>query len=211
MAGRIMFLQPTNRKAGITLSFLNSVSQNIVMVLFGLPAFVVFLIFRGEKFTVRLIQYLIFVVLVLLLLVVVVYFLRRISGKKGEGKFLDKFRVYIGCLSNYTRRDIFVIMLITILRYIVFCTQFYFMLQFFEVNISFVQALFAIPATYLLVTFTPSLAFSEAAIRGSYAVMVIGAIYPNDIYIILASVGIWMVNFVVPMLAGSLLLLRFKN
>lgn len=210
MAGRILFLKPSNRKAGITLSVLNSISQNIVMALFGIPAFVAFLFFKKEEFTTGIIQYLILIVLVLVSLLTVFYFLRRISGKDGGGKLVDKFRMYTDCLSDFTRSDIFVIMLLTIFRYIVFCSQFYLMLHFFEVNISFLQALFAIPATYLLVTFTPSLAFSEAAIRGSYAVLVIGAIFPGDVQIILASVGIWLVNFVIPMLAGSLLLLKYK-
>lgn len=211
LAGRILYLQPTNRKAGITLSVLNSISQNIVMALFGLPAFVAFLLFKGEEFSAGIIRYLIFVVLVLLFLVVVIYFLRQISGKNVGGKLVEKFRVYIDCLSSFTKSDISVIILITIFRYAVFCTQFFFMLHFFEVNISLLQAFFAIPATYLLVTFTPSLAFSEAAIRGSYAVMVIGAIFPNDVQIIMASVGIWLVNFVIPMVAGSFLLLKSKN
>ena len=82
------------------------------------------------------------------------------------------------------------------------------MLRFFNIELTPFQALMAIPTTYLFVTFTPSLAFSEVAIRSSYAVLVIGAFSGQIVNIALAGVCIWAVNFIIPMLVGSALMIR---
>ena len=84
------------------------------------------------------------------------------------------------------------------------------MLQFFGIELSYWQALVAIPTNYLFVTFTPSLAFSEATVRSSFAVLTIGAFSGQTVNIALAGMCIWMLNFVVPMLIGSVVMVR-KN
>ncbi len=84
------------------------------------------------------------------------------------------------------------------------------MLRFFDVQLTPWQALLAIPTNYLFVTFTPSLAFSEGALRASYAVFVLGFFSPQTVNIALAGVFIWVVNWVIPLLAGSVIMLRSK-
>ena len=97
---------------------------------------------------------------------------------------------------------------VSFIRYAVFCIQFYFMIRFFSIELTPWQALIAIPTSYLFVTFTPSLAFSEAAIRSSYAVLIIGTFSGQVVNIALAGVCIWVINFVIPMLAGSVVMVR---
>jgi uncharacterized membrane protein len=97
---------------------------------------------------------------------------------------------------------------ISFIRCAVFCVQFYFMIRFFSIELTPWQALTAIPTSYLFVTFTPSFAFSEVAIRSSYAVLIIGAFSGQVVNIALAGVCIWVINFVIPMLAGSVVMVR---
>ena len=80
------------------------------------------------------------------------------------------------------------------------------MLLFFNIEISPLQALAAIPVMYLLITFTPSLAAAEPAIRGSAAVFIFSVYSPDEVGILLTGILIWLVNFVVPMLVGSVLI-----
>ena len=82
------------------------------------------------------------------------------------------------------------------------------MLRFFGVNLAPIQALIAIPANYLFVTYTPSIAFSEAAVRSSYAILFIGAFSTQLVGIALAGVCIWVVNFILPLFLGSIVMLR---
>ncbi|MDD3321041.1 MAG: hypothetical protein PHS59_06310 [Paludibacter sp.] len=211
MVGRVLYLKPENRKSGIMLSVLNSISQNIIMAAFGIPAFVLFLWIQNKSFSAGTAQYLILILFSVSIFIFVFFYLRKILKGKVQGKIIENLKIYINCIAGFSARDIVEILSVTILRYFIFCIQFYFMLRFFGVELTEYQALFAIPSTYLLVTFTPSLAFSEAAVRSSYAVLIIAAISPQEVQIILAGVGIWVVNFVIPMLVGSILLLKKES
>lgn len=210
LVGRIMFLSSQNRASGITLSLLNSLTQNLTIIFCGIPACVL-LFSQSNNMTSDVRKYLLIAVVLLVLLALFYFFLPALSGKiknVGAGKKINEF---ISCLADYSLMDLLIIMLISFLRYAVFSTQFFFMLRFFDVHLTLWQAMLAIPTNYLFVTFTPSVAFSEAALRASYAIFVIGFFSGQTINIALAGVGIWFVNWVIPLLAGSVVMLRSKE
>jgi hypothetical protein len=80
------------------------------------------------------------------------------------------------------------------------------LLHFFDVKLDILTGIIAIATNYLFITFTPSLAFSEGAIRTSMAILVIGTFSENTIGIAAAGMSIWLINFVLPMAVGSLFL-----
>lgn len=211
LVGRVLFLKNENRKSGVTLSILNSLTQNIIMALFGIPACILFFLSQNEILNDGIIRYLLVLILGLVFFGLLYYNLPQLSRRLKLNRFSEKFSSFSNCLSEYSTIDLLRIMLFTFLRYSVFCVQFYFMLLFFGVEIEVWQALIAIPTCYLFVTFTPSLAFSEVAVRSSYAVLIIGAFSSLEIPILLAGVGIWLINFVIPMLVGSLIMLKSKT
>jgi hypothetical protein len=127
-----------------------------------------------------------------------------------KSRFYDHVKPFTDCLTGYKPQNLLLITGISLLRYVVFCAQFFFMLQFFGVQLTVLTALLAIPTNYLFVTFTPSLSFSEVAVRSSYAVLIIGALSGQVVNIAFAGVCIWAVNFAIPMLAGSVVMLRRK-
>src|ERR1035437_336217 len=210
LVGRVTFLEPGNRKAGITLSMMNSLTQNLIMALCGIPACLVYFSFSSGKLHPD-IEHFVFLTLTGILLFSTIYFTLPIWSRQLKNSRLSlKIKTFTDCLSFYNGSDLLKIMLVSLLRYGVFCIQFYCMLWFFGIGLTTWQAIIAIPTTYLFVTFTPSLAFSEAAVRSSYAVLIIGAFSGQVIGIALAGVCIWVVNFVLPMLAGSVIMMKKK-
>lgn len=208
-AGRVLFLPKIHQLSGVVLSIVNSLTQNIVITVFGLTGAVVyfmnfrsesnfsnFLIWIGASFGASLLLYFTFPKLI-----------QRIK----TGKWSLKFQEIIKSMSGFDLWDLLVIILISTLRYLVFCSQYYLLLCFFEIEVPLQQAVFAVPAMYLLVTFTPSLAASEPAIRGSYAVLIFSVFSTNFIGIMLTGILIWLINFVVPMVAGTVAVGRIKK
>jgi hypothetical protein len=122
----------------------------------------------------------------------------------------QKLQPFFSGLTNYTIIDMAVITGWSLLRFFVFSMQLFLMLRFLEVELTAAQALTSIPFTYLLVTFTPSFAFSEAVIRGSWAVFVIGGFATNTPGILMAGVGLWFINVIIPVIAGNILLLKSR-
>jgi uncharacterized membrane protein len=208
MVGRIAFLDITNRKPGITLSVVNSLTQNMVMALCGIPACLLFFSVTVGKLHPYMIQFVLLVTGCILFTGLLYIAFPHLTRLLQKSRFSGKVNPFIDCLSLYKLKDLFRILGVSFMRYAVFCIQFYFMIRFFSIELTQWQALIAIPTSYLFVTFTPSFAFSEAAIRSSYAVLIIGAFSGQVVNIALAGVCIWVINFVIPMLAGSVVMVR---
>jgi len=208
LVGRIAFLDHQNRKAGITLNFVNSMTQNIVMALCGIPACILFFIQPTQVLQPYRTHYIWMVITGILILGFVYLLLPSISRYIGKSNLSSTLKGFTDCLSGYTLKELLRTIGISLARYVVFCIQFYFMLRFFQIELTPLQAFMAIPTTYLFVTFTPSLAFSEAAIRSSYAVLVIGTFSGQVVNIALAGVCIWAINFILPMVVGSVIMIQ---
>ena len=208
LVGRIAYLEPANRKAGITMSLVNSLTQNIVMALCGVPACILFFIQPTQVLQPDRAQYIWMIISGILILGLVYLLLPGISRYIGKSNVSSTLKAFTDCLSGYTLKELLRTIGISLVRYVVFCVQFYFMLRFFQIELTPAQAFMAIPTTYLFVTFTPSLAFSEAAIRSSYAVLVIGTFSGQVVNIALAGICIWAINFILPMVVGSVIMIQ---
>jgi Lysylphosphatidylglycerol synthase TM region len=207
MLGRVLFLDSENRKSGAVLSIVNSLTQNIIMTLCGIPACFYFFSLTSKSLNPDASHFIIWVALFLLFSLLFYFLLPYLSRRN----WFSKITPYTSKLSAYNRTDLFRILLLSLLRYIVFCIQFFLMLRFFGVSLEPLHALIAIPANYLFVTYTPSIAFSEAAVRSSYAILFIGAFSTQLVGIALAGVCIWAVNFGVPLMIGSIIMLRIQE
>lgn len=101
--------------------------------------------------------------------------------------------------------------ILSLIRFAIYSFQYFLVMRFFGIDIAANEAIKLIPLNYLLITCTPSIAFSEAGIRGTYAAMLIGQIGLNSVAGALAGVTIWGINYVVPMLAGTIIVARVKE
>ncbi|MDD2284768.1 MAG: lysylphosphatidylglycerol synthase domain-containing protein [Paludibacter sp.] len=205
IVGRMHFLQAENRESAVSLAAVNSLTQNLAILLPGIPLAILFFI-QHQQSTIQPGTYIFFLVIILLLFSVMLFALPVIARRFKN----PKFQAYFSSLTNYTLRDLVVITGWSLLRFLVFSLQLFLMLQFFGVDLTITQAITSIPVTYLLVTFTPSFAFSEALIRGSWAIFVIGQFAPNTPGILLAGVGLWFINVIIPVIAGNILILKLR-
>ncbi len=95
----------------------------------------------------------------------------------------------------------------TILRYLTFCLQFALVLvacdSNYQLPIINYSLILAIPTYYLLVTLTPSLPIADVAIKGSWAIIIFSALGGNVASITVATILIWFINTICPMLVGT--------
>ncbi len=210
-AGRILYLPHEKRAAGTLLSFINGLTQNaIIMLLGGISALFYFTQYNHYHNS-----YLIFLYIALVVLVGAVFYfsfpfiVQKIKEKKWDKKKI--IQQLIEAVSLFQSKDLLVILLWSAVRFVVFNVQFFLLLQFFGIHLTLTQAFISIPTMYLLITFTPSFAFSEPAIRGAYSVFVLGLFSTNQIGIILTGITLWLINFVIPLLIGTFLTTTKKD
>jgi len=197
MVGRMLFTLPKHRKAIAFYALLNSFTQNLIIAVVGLPAILFF--FRSQYATdhIKLQTQLVIITALAIVGIIGYLLLPKIIGKRTHTKL-----AFLSDIQLFRTAELLKICVYTLVRYLIFSTQLYFMLQFLNINLSIAHALISIPASYLVITLTPTVAFSEAGVRSSIAIFFIGAYCSNSAGIALASLMLWILNFGIPMLVG---------
>lgn len=208
-AGRIAFLPAASRWTGAVLNIINGLTLNIIITSIGLiVSFYYFRIYQpNSNFIAFGVVFLFILSCTILSLVALAPFTKRHNRNNIKFKWIgENGKRVIETLIRFKRQTIWRILLLSALRYTLFCVQYYLMLLFFGVKLSWIEGIIAIPTMYLLITYTPSFVFSEPIVRSGYAVLILGVFTENEIGIILTSVMVWVINFVIPLLLGGIIL-----
>jgi len=99
---------------------------------------------------------------------------------------------------------------ISILRYLIFSFQFYFLLELFGVNVSYYNAMIVITSMYVLSSIIPSIFIFDVVIKGSVAVYLFTLVDVNEFTTLGIVTIMWLLNFVLPSVFGSYYVLNFN-
>ncbi|MBT8393795.1 MAG: flippase-like domain-containing protein [Bacteroidia bacterium] len=98
----------------------------------------------------------------------------------------------------------------SLVRYLIFSFQFYFLLSIFGVNMSYMDAMIIITSMYLLASIIPSIFVFDVIIKGSVAVYLFSFVHVNELTILCIITLMWLLNFVLPSIFGSYYVLNFN-
>ncbi len=212
-AGRPYFTDKKKITSGVFASFAGSLSQSLITVLMGVWALNLYLLSSQNHFftdTKYLLIVLSFALLLLSLFAYLFFHLEVFTGLIRYLSFLKKYEAELLFLSNYSKKELFQILLFSFFRYLIFFGQFYILLRVFGVDIRLFEAFIAIPLVYLFLFSIPTVAFSELGIRGSLSLFFIGFYSLNYPGIIMASIVLWILNLAVPAVTGTIIILFEK-
>jgi hypothetical protein len=201
---KALYFEKKQRKKVMVLNLVGNLSQLTVSIFFGIFG-IFFLISNFEigLFTFDNSKFVLFLSVLLLFFIIGSYF--------GITKKITKYTIKI---FHYSQKIPLQIHLKTIafslLRYLVFSHQFYFLLRLFEVETDYFTLINLIFCTYFLASVIPSLAIFDWAIKGSVAVIIFGFIGVNPLTIVTVTTFMWLLNFAIPALLGSIFVLNFK-
>lgn len=97
------------------------------------------------------------------------------------------------------------------LRYLVFSHQFYFFLIFFGVDITYGMAMPLIFSMYLISSVIPGFVVFDWLVKGSVAVSLFGFFGMNDVIVVGVTSLMWILNFAIPSMIGTVFVLQFKG
>jgi uncharacterized membrane protein YbhN (UPF0104 family) len=221
--GRVFILKKTEPLTAILLTIVGSFSQLLVTVVAGSIAYIIFApqylplvifesawIVKGFSVTLALVS----------LLYVFLYFnisaLHRVSFVVPS-LYSQKIRNGINAIAACPRRLLFIAVLLSTLRYLVFSTQFYLAIRLAGLGFTISQCMLVVPIMYLLLVIIPTVALTEIGVRGSISVFLFGLLTathelnPNDaLAVISASTLIWFINVAFPSLLGVLVVFKLK-
>ena len=205
---RSLLLHKDSVAPAVALGFVGSAAQMVVITLFGLLTTCFYIFTCKPEFIISapLVFWCFFCVTFLVIGLLVVLLFRNYVVllaylQKSKWNWL---RLLAQGLTQFSVRAAWQVFTLSAIRYLIYSSQFYAMLLFMDVSITPLQALLSIPTIYLFVTYTPSFAFSEAMVRGSYAILILSAISTNEAGMALAGILLWCINYCLPMLIGSI-------
>ena len=124
--------------------------------------------------------------------------------------WLSKFRTYNKIFSFYTRRDLINVFSLSATRYLIFTTQFFILLQMFEVEITYLESIVLISVMLLIISSIPALTITEIAQRGVVASFLFGQISNNCNGIFSATFFLWIINLLIPAVIGTFFVFTLK-
>lgn len=201
---KILYFKPNLRAKVAVLNFISHSAQMIITIVFGLVG----LLFLIYNYDLNINYYRILKVLVIFttLFAVTIFGLgnRRIRFK---GYSLKSVWSQLASLPTQLKMSCIGL---SLLRYLIFSFQYYFLLLIFGVEIDYLFAMTFITSMYLIASIIPVMNIFDVIIKGSVAVFLFSFISIDELTILSITTIMWFLNVVLPSLFGSYCLLNYK-
>lgn len=198
--GRVMPLDEGNKGKGVMLSFVCTAAQSFACVFFLLISLSI-----GS-----IPQFLSLPSIICVAIALLAYITLPLWGKYVKIPKVPVIDNAFRAMDEVSYPMLLTVSAQSVLRFAIYSTQYYFMLLFMGVELTPFMALVLIPVNYFLISVTPSVSFSEVGIRGSYASLLIGGFTGEPVAAALAAVIVWVINYILPLIAGTLFVARCK-
>ena len=216
-AGRIVYMEEGNRLRSVTLTLVGSMAQLIVTLAAGLGALIYLKDYTWkdasafEGLSVFWVNGIVFMIALGILLIAFVYFkLVWLTVMFEKIPIVNKYRFMVEHLENISRRDLTRILLLSITRFAVFIVQYLLMLHIFNVQMNSVDAACTVCVLFLVLAILPTIPVADLGVRGEAALQLFGILSVSKLGIIATTAGIWLLNLILPAVAGSLFILGIK-
>ncbi|WP_353779638.1 lysylphosphatidylglycerol synthase domain-containing protein [Winogradskyella sp. 3972H.M.0a.05] len=201
---KAVYYSKTHRKRILLLNLVGNVSQMTITMILGTIGFAFFV----NNYDINIDYY----KLVRFVFVVIVIGALGLLGIKQDrfrikGFSFEKVLKFIKAISAKTKATV---LLLSLIRYLIFSYQFYFLLTIFGVEVDYLRAMMVITSMYLLASIIPSIFIFDVVIKGSVAVYLFSAVGVNEISVLSIISIMWLLNIVLPSIFGSYYVLNFN-
>lgn len=213
--GRVLYIDEGKRIKAVTLTIINNLSQLLVTILMGLVGlyFLKDRIIASKMVSEIWFDALFYSTALGAALLLLFYF--RISWMV---KWIDrlptskKFSWSIEALEHFNATMLIRLLSLSITRFFIFILQYYLLFQLFDVAIGFGHTWIGVSVLFLILAIIPTIAlFTDVSVRSTVSLAILGLFSTNQLGISLTSVGIWLINMIIPALIGSILVLGIKK
>jgi MFS family permease len=213
--GRVLYMDEGNRLKAISLTITGSLSQLIITLIMGLAGWIVL---APQLETSHLISHfwingILYGTIFALLILTFFYF--RLAGVARwfeRIKWIRKYGWLFRALEEFNATLLLQLLSLSALRFLVFIAQYYLLFRFFGVEVSWEQTLWTVSVSFLVMAVIPTIAlFTDLSLRWEVSLKLVGMFSENHLGIWFTSVNIWVINLIIPALAGSLLILSIKK
>jgi hypothetical protein len=213
--GRMLFVDEGNRLKSVSLTIAGSFSQLIITLILGVAGLYVLsdALMQKEQLSGLAIWFksIRWMLVIITLVCLLIYF--RISWIiKGIERLpgLTTFIQHIAVMEELSVTLLLRVLSLSLLRFIVFTIQYNLLLQVLHVGVDVWVGFWLVSVLFLCLAIWPTIAILELGLRWEYSLFLFSLYSSNTVGIYAAATAIWLINLVVPAMAGSLFLLGLR-
>jgi hypothetical protein len=211
--GRMAHLKEGRRIASIAPTIVCSIGQLLITLFVGSAG----LVYIRDKFTGNLqvlfwLDMLFWLSLSAAAVLTIFYFrVRKLWGWIDRISRIAKWKQYVAVLEDFNATILLQILSLSVLRYLVFILQYFLLFRVFDVQLDWWQAFWSVSVVFLVIAIVPGMGvLTELGIRWQASIQVVQLFSTNFAGIFAASFVVWIINMVIPALAGSLFLMGIR-
>ncbi len=211
-AGRVMELKSRARLEAIGAIFIGRFCQLVATVMAGTLGLLYF-IFRvyGAEYPAVCASLVLLLLALNAAVLLLLYNARAMVALVAAIRPLKKYIRYVAIMSRYTTQEMNRLLLLSLARYAVFLVQFILLLMLFEVKLSPVEYLSGVSGTLFLKSVVPSVSLlSDLGVRELSAMYLFGILGQERLFVLSASLSLWLLNIVVPSVVGLVFVLQLR-
>lgn len=205
--GRILYLSGRHTAAYISISVSGILSQLAGLYFWGLVG----LVFYNVLFPSVVAQVALAACIIINIFINLLYWrVNEWLAKAAKIKYLRRFSVYARMAARMPTRQRIEILAIALVRVAVFAAQYLILLRLMHVAVPIVPGFCLAALSFWVMAVVPSLALTELGVRGATSIYLFSHYSDNTVGMVAASILIWLLNLIVPSIAGSLLIMKMK-
>ena len=201
---KAMYYKRHLRKKIMLLNLVGNSAQMAITTIFGTLGFIYFTLHYEPELNYKG-PFIWFGVICFIFIMLVWSF--RAKWLKKQKKSIYKLLYFI---KNISKMILLKTVLFSLVRYLIFSFQFYYLLLLFGVELNYLEAMVIISSLYLLSSIIPSIFIFDVVIKGGFAVYLFGLIGVAETIVLSIITLMWILNFVLPSVYGSYYVLTFK-
>ncbi|NGM66052.1 lysylphosphatidylglycerol synthase domain-containing protein [Sphingobacterium sp. SGR-19] len=126
----------------------------------------------------------------------------------GKFAFLRKIKPFFSILENFTMRELWHVLLLSLLRFVIFTSQYIVLMLVFLPGLPFVSMVLMIFILFFVQSAVPSLDIFDFSVRSFVASNLYSYITTQEIAVMAIVSCIWFVNLILPAIMGSIFVLN---
>ncbi len=208
--GRVFFLSPRKRIIGVVSMSVGAIGQMVVTNVLGALALLWFVTtFMELNLIVNFA--LTFLVAIFCSFFLLFYFnIQWIDGLLSRIKFIKPFRRFFSILAKYKNEDLIRVLTYCLSRFMVFTTQYCLIINLLIPEIPFFSMVMILFILFFIQSALPSLDLLDIGVRALTATYFFSFVTDQEVAIMAATAGIWLVNLIIPAILGSVFVLKLN-
>jgi len=209
--GRILMVEPEHNWKAVIATLVGSLSQLMVLLAFGLIGatyFSVHFLNPDDYILASVLALGIIFIIILLTCFFNIDLLIPLIKRLPYAEKLKKYVKHIQVLRNYSSKVLASALFFSFLRYLTYTTQYFFILQFFDIEAPILASFAGIATIFLLQTSIPLPPILGLVARGEFALFVWGVFNADKVDILAATFGLFLINLTFPALLGLIFIVQ---